>query len=194
MTVLDLIRHGEPVGGRRYRGHLDDPLSEKGWRQMREAVADHCPWDAVVSSPLRRCAAFAEDLVARHGLPLTLEPRFQEVGFGDWEGRTREELEADSPGCLRHFYSDPINHTPPGAEPLLDFQQRVLAGLDDLLARNGGRHVLLVGHAGLIRVIIGHALAIPLAHIFRINVDNACLTRLRVDAGQPALMFHAGRL
>ena len=33
-TVIDLIRHGEPVGGRRYRGHIDDPLSERGWQQM----------------------------------------------------------------------------------------------------------------------------------------------------------------
>ncbi|MEK6748901.1 MAG: histidine phosphatase family protein, partial [Pseudomonadota bacterium] len=37
-TVVDMIRHGEPVGGKRYRGHRDDPLSDIGWRQMREAV------------------------------------------------------------------------------------------------------------------------------------------------------------
>jgi alpha-ribazole phosphatase len=29
-TTLDLMRHGEPVGGRRYSGQIDDPLSEKG--------------------------------------------------------------------------------------------------------------------------------------------------------------------
>ena len=35
VTTIDLIRHGEPVGGRRYRGgRMDDPLSEKGWAQM----------------------------------------------------------------------------------------------------------------------------------------------------------------
>ena len=38
-TLIDMIRHGEPVGGRRYRGQIDDPLSEKGWRQMWAAVA-----------------------------------------------------------------------------------------------------------------------------------------------------------
>ena len=39
VTRIDLIRHGEPVGGRRYRGQIDDPLSEKGWKQMREECA-----------------------------------------------------------------------------------------------------------------------------------------------------------
>ncbi|MHB1590203.1 MAG: histidine phosphatase family protein [Sulfuricella sp.] len=39
-TTIDLIRHGEPVGGRRYRGRTDDPLSEKGWNQMWTAVGD----------------------------------------------------------------------------------------------------------------------------------------------------------
>lgn len=192
--IIDLMRHGEPVGGHRYRGHRDDPLSDKGWRQMREAVGEHCPWDIIVTSPLQRCAAFAEELRARHDLPVEIEPRFREIGFGAWEGRTRAELEAENPGCLQHFYADPVNHTPPGAEPLLAFRDRVTAAFDALLSRHEGRHVLLIGHAGLMRMIMGHALAIPLDRIFRIQVDNACLTRLRVDDGQTALVFHAGRL
>ena len=40
-TTIDLIRHGEPVGGRKYRGQTDDPLSEKGWAQMWAAVGDY---------------------------------------------------------------------------------------------------------------------------------------------------------
>ena len=43
-TIIDLIRHGEPEGGRAFRGHsIDDPLSEKGWQQM---------WDVLAKSPL----------------------------------------------------------------------------------------------------------------------------------------------
>lgn len=193
-TIIDLIRHGEPVGGSRYRGYRDDPLSDKGWRQMREAVGDHCPWDVIITSPLQRCAAFAEELSARHGVPMEIEPRFMEIGFGAWEGKTRAELEAENPGCLQHFYADPVNHTPPGAEPLLTFRDRVTTAFDAMVSRYEGHHVFIVGHAGLIRMIIGHALAMPLDRIFRIQVDNACLTRLRVDDGQAALVFHGGRL
>jgi hypothetical protein len=37
--TLDLLRHGEPEGGRLYRGNLlDNPLSEKGWQQMQASV------------------------------------------------------------------------------------------------------------------------------------------------------------
>ena len=38
-TTIDLLRHGEPLGGGRYRGQMDDALSEKGWQQMWQAVA-----------------------------------------------------------------------------------------------------------------------------------------------------------
>ena len=55
-TLIDLLRHGEPEGGRAYRGHsIDDPLSETGWQQMWAAVGYHKPWEQIVSSPLQRC-------------------------------------------------------------------------------------------------------------------------------------------
>lgn len=197
-TTIDLIRHGEPVGGRRYRGQVDDPLSEKGWRQMREAVADHCPWQRIVSSPLIRCAAFAEELAKRHGLPLQLEPRLQEIGFGEWEGKTADELLAQDPQCLWRFYRDPLNNTPPGAETLAAFRDRVIAAWDELLQQHAGRHVLVVGHAGMMRMILRHVLDMPLERVFRLQVANACITRIEVDGhgpdALPRLLFHDGVL
>jgi alpha-ribazole phosphatase/probable phosphoglycerate mutase len=100
-TTLDLMRHGEPVGGRRYRGQIDDPLSEKGWAQMHAAVGDAAPWTRIVSSPLLRCRAFAETLSDRHGLPLALDDRLKEVGFGDWEGKSAAEIEQDARRALQ---------------------------------------------------------------------------------------------
>ena len=87
-TTVDMIRHGEPIGGRKYRGQIDDPLSDKGWQQMRDAVADHCPWDSIISSPLLRCAEFANELAERHKLTVTFAPEFMEIGFGSWEGNS----------------------------------------------------------------------------------------------------------
>jgi len=61
-TYIDVIRHGEPVGGRRYRGYsVDDPLTKKGWAQMRAAVPETPPWQHIVSSPLKRCLEFSQD-------------------------------------------------------------------------------------------------------------------------------------
>lgn len=197
-TLIDLIRHGEPVGGRKYRGQLDDPLSEKGWRQMRDAVGEHCPWQAIVSSPLTRCAAFAEELAARHGLPLQLDARLREIGFGAWEGKTAAELLADDPQRLANFWRDPLHHTPPGAETLSSFRERIITGWNKLLARHAGQHVLVVGHAGMMRMIIREVLDMPLDKLFRLQVGNAAITRIRIDGSGadalPQLVFHDGRL
>ena len=193
-TTLDLLRHGEPVGGRKYRGQIDDPLSEKGWAQMHAAVGDAAPWTRIVSSPLLRCRAFAETLADRHGLPLTLDGQLKEVGFGAWEGKSAAEIEQESPGALARFKHDPVNARPAGAEPLADFHSRVAAALDDLLAQHAGQHVLLVGHAGVIRMAFAWALHVPLAHAYRIEVASAGLTRLRFDDGRASLIFHGGSL
>lgn len=198
-TTIDLLRHGEPVGGRKYRGAgIDDPLSEKGWEQMRAAVGDHRPWDAIVTSPLSRCRAFAAELAARLGLPLAIEPRIRELGFGEWEGCTAEELLAHDPQRLQRFWQDPLSHTPPGAEPLTAFRARVLAAWEEWLGGHAGSHLLVITHAGVIRLLVSHVLDMPLDRLFRIQVPNAGLTRLRVErngAGVlPRLVFHAGRL
>ena len=197
-TTLDLLRHGEPVGGSRYRGQIDDPLSDKGWAQMRAAVGDAHPWDRIISSPLTRCSDFARELAARHTLPLDMEPRLMELGFGEWEGRTTAELMRTDADILARFWRDPLAHTPPGGETLPVFQTRVVDAWNDLLAQHRGRHLLLVCHAGVIRLLLSHALGMPLAHMFRIQVANAGLSRLRVDHHPegllPQLIFHAGSL
>ena len=194
VTTVDLIRHGEPVGGRKYRGQIDDPLSEKGWAQMRNAVGDFCPWQCVISSTLLRCAAFAQELSQRHALPLTLDERLKEIGFGAWEGRTADELEQEDPGALARFFDDPIAHRPAGAEALAEFQDRVVGAWDDLLLHHAGQHILVVGHAGVIRMIIRHVLDMPLKRMFRIHVGNVSITRIGVDARAARLLFHGGSL
>jgi alpha-ribazole phosphatase len=201
-TRIDMIRHGEPVGGSRYRGQIDDPLSDKGWQQMRNAVADHAPWDQIISSSLCRCADFASELAARHQIPLTLDERLVEIGFGEWEGRSATELMESSPDILMNFWRDPINHTPPNGERLLDFQSRVIAAWEEIVERYAGQHLLLVGHAGQMRMVIRHILGMPLDKMFRLQIANAGITRIQIDGPQggttaemlPRLIFHDGRL
>lgn len=198
MTIIDLIRHGEPVGGSKYRGQIDDPLSEKGWAQMRAAVADHRPWDVIVSSTLSRCADFARELAVRHALPLEFDQRLIEIGFGEWEGLTAAEVTAQNPLLLKQFWADPINTSPPGAESLTAFYDRVIPAWEELLMRHAGKHVLIVGHAGVIRMIVHRVLDMPLERMFRLQVPNAGITRIRIDESEgqimPSLLFHAGVL
>ncbi|MGO2393025.1 MAG: histidine phosphatase family protein, partial [Halomonas sp.] len=74
-TTIDLLRHGEPVGGRMLRGSTDHPLSDAGWQQvkdavMRHTVEGHLPYDAIVTSPLMRCREFALWLGEEFDLPV----------------------------------------------------------------------------------------------------------------------------
>lgn len=183
---LDLLRHGEPQGGARFRGDgVDDPLSDLGWQQMWSAIGSEdlprdLPWTQIVSSPMQRCRSFAYCLAERAGLPLAIEPRFREVGFGAWEGRTRAELRARG-AEYQAFFADPVSARPAGSEPLEGFYARVIQGLDHMQQAYDGQHVLLVTHAGVIRASICHALDIPLQAMYRIKIPYAGLTQIQAD-------------
>ena len=195
VTTIDLIRHGEPEGGRMYRGQKDDPLSERGWHQMREATEGCAHWERVVSSPLRRCAHFAQEFADRRGLPLQIEEQFREISFGAWEGKSPTQLEAVDPDGMRAFWSDPVLHWPEGAEPFDAFQRRIAAAWDRLLQDNAGYHTLLVAHGGVIRAILFHVLGVPAKNFFRIQVPYASISRFRADGDgfYPHLVFHSGQ-
>jgi alpha-ribazole phosphatase/probable phosphoglycerate mutase len=180
-TTLDFLRHGEPVGGKRYRGRTDDPLSERGWAQMVTATAGARPWMAIVTSPLIRCRAFAEWLARVADVPLRVDDRLAEVGFGEWEGRTAEELDKAQPNCVFDFKCDPLGRRPEGAEPLQAFSARVIAAYEQIVVRHKGEHVLVVAHAGVIRMAVSHALGLPPERVYRINVGSASMARIRIE-------------
>lgn len=190
--MIDLIRHGEPEGGPLFRGWRDDALSEAGWRQMRDAVRQSCPWDVIVTSPMRRCRAFAEELAASGNLPLEIDERLKEIGFGEWEGRSPASLAAEHPEALDRFWSDPITHTPPGAEPMMRFQTRVESAWRDLIVKYATKRVLLVAHGGVNRVIIGQVLGMPIQNLFRLEVPYAGVSRICVEQSVARLVFHCG--
>jgi len=197
-TLIDFIRHGEPVGGRRYRGSTDDPLSEKGWSQMWQAVDERQPWQRIVSSPLRRCAEFAEALGERHAIPVAVDARLAELGYGVWEGKSAEEIEAAEPGAILRYRRDPLHCRPAGAEDLDAFAARNRAAWEDILAHHAGRHTLVVCHAGIIRMALARVLDILFASMFRIEAAYAAVTRFKIEGhGSDAvasLVFHAGKL
>jgi len=182
MTVyLELLRHGETELGGGLRGSTDDALTATGWAQLRTAVADGSRWDRLVSSPLQRCARFAEELAAQHGVPLSLEPDLQELHFGAWEGRSTAELMQTSAEDLGRFWRDPYGFTPPEGEPLLAFEARVLGALQRLQARHAGERLLLVTHGGVIRLLLARARGLPRNDLLQVAVGHAERYQLRLD-------------
>lgn len=169
MQSIDLLRHGLAVGGRLYRGNKDDVLSDKGWMQM-SAATDHKLWDVVVGSTLLRCNHFTKALSNEQDIPYELDYRLEEIGFGIWQGKSPDEIGLD---VIKAFKKDPIKNKPEGAENLVDFQKRVLEVYQEILLNFPDQEILIVTHAGVIRVIKAHILGIELNDIFNIEVPMA---------------------
>lgn len=194
-AVIELLRHGEPAGGNRVRGKVDDPLSEQGWTQMQRAVEQRAVWTQIVTSPLQRCARFAEHVAAQQDVPLRVDAKLAEIDFGEWDGQTPEALWSHSPDEVRRYFSDPTAHPPPGGEPYGEFETRVLQAWADIVGEATGRW-LVVAHGGTIRVILSHVLRIPPQNLFSLEVGYACLSQLAVyadgeDARRVVLRTHA---
>lgn len=188
-TIVDLIRHGEPLGGSLYRGHtVDDPLSEKGWQQMWQAVDNYKQWQQIVSSPMQRCSEFSQQLAKKNNIQILIEENFKEVGFGSWEGLTREQVQLQNAKEYDDFYNDPVNNRPPGCEDLELFIQRVVVSYEKIVKQFENKHILIVAHAGVIRAILAHAVHAPPIGIYNFKINNAAISRINADSNDILFM------
>ena len=190
-TQIDVMRHGEPEGGRRYRGFgVNDPLTEKGWQQMWDSVAKQPSWDLIVSSPLSRCLDFGQALAEKANIPCIVEDAMKEIGFGVWEGLTPEEILAEDSEALNHFYADPVHNRPEGAEGLAAFSKRVWDAYQNIATTHEGKHILIVGHAGIARVVAANVLHMSLDNVYsRLGVEYAAIISTVINKGHPPKML-----
>lgn len=181
-TTVDLLRHGETEYAQRYCGSTDHPLTEQGWRQMQSTAARATvPWQHIVTSPQRRCAAFAETLSQSHAIPVTYDARLREIHFGTWENQSATDLMNTQAGALTRFWQNPVDFPPPQGEHLLDFQSRVLAVWHEITSCFTDQHILLITHGGVIRVIRCHLQQHPIDRLLELDVRHAQLFRVHID-------------
>lgn len=179
LTTIDLLRHGEAQGGNYYRGITDDPLTETGWQQMFQALPQNSATDLIITSPLQRCQAFASELCKQQASRLQINPGFQELNFGTWEGKTAEEITKADPDALLNFYTDPDANPPPKSETISVFRERIRSCWNKTVQEHPDKHLLIITHAGVIRMLFSILMDIPLCNTFRIQVNHACKTRFQ---------------
>jgi probable phosphoglycerate mutase len=185
-TTLLLIRHGETAWNAEHRiqGHLDIPLSPSGFRQAQrlaerlagEAIA------AVYSSELARAWFTALPLAERLGLEVAAEPRLRERSFGIFEGLTLDEVAHQHPQEFAHWRGRDPDWLLEGGEsgrPLID---RVLAALQDIVARHHGSTIAVVSHGGVLDVVYRSARALPWRAPREHQMLNASINRLSASA------------
>jgi len=184
MSRISLLRHGATAAGARYCGTTDVPLSEAGWQQLWQAVAGK-RWTRIVTSPLQRCAAFAQTLADAQAIPCTLDSRWRELHFGDWEGLSAAELFARTPLAIENFWRDPLSFPAPNSEPLPSLKNRVLEAWQALIAdelASRDEEILVVTHGGPMRIMLAERDGIALRDLLKIEVAHAQLFEFEMGA------------
>jgi ribonuclease H / adenosylcobalamin/alpha-ribazole phosphatase len=143
--------------------------------------------DAVVSSPLTRARLTAGAVADACGVPVTIEERFAETDFGEWDGLTFAEATARDPAEVEAWMASPETG-PPGGESFADVRERVLGGLSQLTEVYQGRIVVVVSHVTPIKILLAHAIGAPLTSLYRMFLDTASLSRIDWFPDGPAVV------
>lgn len=181
-TRIIAIRHGETAWNvdTRIQGHLDIPLNDTGRWQARRVGAALAGEElsAIYASDLGRAHQTAQAVAERAGLPVVADVGLRERAFGNFEGKTFAEIEADWPDqALRWRKRDPA-FEPVGGESLLRFRERIVGTLNRLAARHPGGQIVLVGHGGVMDVLYRAATGQELQAPRTWALGNAAINRL----------------
>jgi 2,3-bisphosphoglycerate-dependent phosphoglycerate mutase len=150
---LLLIRHARPVRTEGATGPADPPLSPIGRRQA-EALAT---WltdpalgeavNALYTSPLRRATETAAPLARAFERESTVEPALAEYDADASAYIPIEELRAAGDPRWMELPDD-----------IVGFQNRVVEGIESLIADHPGERVALVCHGGVINMYVSAVL------------------------------------
>lgn len=187
-TLIYLLRHGEVVQAetRRFIGHLDVPLSERGERQCA-AQAERlrgAGLAAVFSSDLARARRSGEIIGAPHGLAPVPLPALREMAMGRWDGLTANEIQEREPAAFADWMSRVGEFPFPGGESVGDLAARAWPAFEALARTYPGASVAVVAHGGTNRTLLCLALGLPFRHLLSFGQDYGALTVLEWIDGE----------
>ncbi len=185
MSKLLLVRHGQSEWNAtgRWQGIADPPLTDLGVHQAQTAARSLGMFDLIASSNLQRANRTAEIIASAIGVgPVLVEPELRERDAGEWQGLTKDEIEAQWPGYLAD------NRWPPGYEGDDSVSERAISALARLSAQLAGGTGLVVVHAGVIYTV--EALAgMPFERIPNLGGRWIELSPEKIEAGERVLLI-----
>lgn len=180
--IIHFIRHGaidETLSGK-YIGTTDVPLSDKGRLDLKKLDYEYrYPCTQVVfTSPLKRCTQTCKILYPELN-PLSITA-LSECNFGEWEGKTAEELKSN-PDFEKWLAGD-NSVKPPRGESNADFTRRICRMFESIvegLMKTGTTESVIVTHGGVIMTLLA-VYGLPQAKPFEWTMDNGFGYSLRV--------------
>lgn len=187
-TRLVLVRHGSTAhsADRRLSGRNELPLTDTGQAQARALASRLATLSnvvAVISSPLLRTRETAAHIAAALSLDVVVEAGFQEIDFGEWEGRTVAEV-ADIDAAALAAWSASPDAAPPGGESFAQLAMRLRPARDQLLVGYPGQTVIIVSHVTPIKMLLVDALGAPLDSLYRVFLDPASVSIVNHPVGR----------
>jgi broad specificity phosphatase PhoE len=176
MTILYLIRHGETDWNveRRWQGHADIPLNERG-RQQATQIAQQLAGAglaAIYSSDLQRALDTAKELSRTTGLPVHTDKRLREINQGEWQGLLAEEVQARHGEILRLSRLDPLDAAPPGGETVKQVRDRVIAAIEEIHRNHPHQRVAIVSHGFSLALVRVHYQGYPMSEVWNMIPKN----------------------
>jgi len=166
MSACVLIRHGATDMAGRFCGHSDPPLNRTGRIQVERAgsMLPVAP-KVIYSSDLLRARQSAAILSAHFAIPVQVRPGLREIGFGQWEGLSWQEIEqrfpVESQAWMEQFPAGVI----PDGERYDVFRDRVRQEIEFLSAEAESQSLIAVTHGGFMRT--------ALREVYGISADTA---------------------
>ncbi len=203
-STLYLMRHGEIATSGILAGKTDVLLSDLGWQQLDRATQKLPQINHCISSPLKRCALFAQHFSQQQQIPLIIEKSLQEMNFGDWDGKNYQALWSEAANdeeqakiSIGDFWQNPWQHAAPNGELMVDFVSRVDNWWQGWLNQQASGKTLVIAHGGVIKHLLARILALPIPgtmHMSAIDVPYASVIKVVVyhdEQGQhwPKVIF-----
>jgi alpha-ribazole phosphatase len=196
-----LLRHGDTRidDVKRYIGRTDVALNENGREQARwwKAELANIPFSRIICSNLGRTCETAGIIAEGREITLELCPELQEIDLGEWDGLMVDEVKRSFPVEYEKRGVNPAGFRPEGGESFFDLSGRVVPVLEQVARSMIGGNVLIVGHAGVNRVLLCYLMEMPLSNLFRLGQDFACLNIIRYENDSVrihAMNIHPGNL
>jgi broad specificity phosphatase PhoE len=178
-----MMRHGQPEfpDGRRYiYGRTDYPLSPAGVKQARRMgeVLSVVNFQKIISSDLERAVRTAEIVAETQtgGCEITRDPELREIDMGEWDGRTKDEIEEKYAAAFRDRGLDLENTAAPGGETFSEMRKRAMRAFERIIGESAAAsRILIVAHGAVMWGIVSCLFDMRIGDIFRFGLDYCAL-------------------
>ncbi len=185
-TEIILVRHGETDMNKNhlYFGHLDPSLNETGKKQLERSkcslrkIENIDEINEIYCSPLKRCIESLDILEISKNININYDDDFKELNFGIFEGKTYKEICENYPEEVKRMKVEWRTFKVEGSESLEELEKRVVSKLEEIFEAKKGKKILLVAHAGVIKILLSHYLVGNVDLYWKLKIDNGAISKI----------------